>query len=128
MLFEVLEDHRDGWTVLTVIGELDLGAAPRVRQAVLRAVTAADRRRDDDGSPVPLRLLFDLREVDLIDSSGLGIIMGALRRVRAAGGQLAVATVGPVRTVFEVTQLDRILALGDTLTDAMAAADGKVPG
>jgi len=127
VLFEVVEDRLEGWTVLTVIGELDLGVAPRLRHAVLRALNDAGRGDGAGGDPAP-RLLLDLREVDLIDSSGLGIIMGALRRVRAADGELAIAVSEPARALFELTRLDHILALGATLTDAIAAADGDAHG
>jgi len=124
VLFDLQVHQRDEWTVLAVIGEVDLAAAPRVRQAVVEAVASAGA-----GPSVVL----DFGSVDLIDSSGLGVVLGALKRVRAAGGRLRVVIREPhVRRVFELTDLDRILTLSESVDDAVAlttaASDRTVTG
>jgi anti-sigma B factor antagonist len=112
VLFDLQVHERDGWTVLSVVGELDLAAAPRVRQGVLSALNRSDE--------VP-RVVLDLTEVDLIDSSGLGVVLGTVRRVRAASGEVRVVVGGPpVREVFALTELDRILPLAGSVADAVA--------
>ncbi len=56
------------------------------------------------------RLLLDLAEVRYLTSTGLGLLVALNRRARAAGGALTLANVvGPVREVFEVTRLTKVL-------------------
>ena len=119
---------RPPWTVLAVGGELDAVGAPALRQAVVAAVSTGGTS-----------LVLDLTRVDFIDSFGVGAVVGALKRVRQRGGELAlVCPVPRVRRVFELCDLDRILTLHDSLdavgvpgdghpTDAVSAPDAAHP-
>ncbi len=110
MLFDARVTNVDEWTVVTVVGELDLATVPQVRQK-LHPVTGRDG----------CRVVIDLSGVDFLDSIGLGLIVGALKRVRDHGGDLAiVVSAARVRRVFEVTGLDRVVPL-------LASLD-EVPG
>ena len=112
MLFDLQVHQHEGWVVLAVVGEIDLATAPRVRQAVIDVLATAG------SSP---SVVLDLGSVDFIDSSGLGVVLGALKRVRAADGRLRVIVREPqVRRVFELTDLDRILALASSLDEALS--------
>jgi len=114
VLFDLQVREQAGWTVLAVVGELDLAAAPKVRQAVITAV----------GGPSG-DVVLDLSAVDFIDSSGLGIVIGALKRVRNRGGRLRVVAAEPqVVKVFELTELDRILPLAASVEEAVGPTDG----
>ena len=82
-----------------------------MRQAVVKEV--ADGCRG---------LILDISELDFVDSFGLGAVVGALKRVRQRGGELAlVCPSSRIRRVFEICDLDRILALHDS-TDALPEA------
>lgn len=101
--------ERDGWSVLTVGGEVDVATAPRLREQLLRLVS--------DGHH---RIVVDLGEVDFIDSTGLGVLIGALKRVRAHDGDLAlVCTENRVLKVFEITGLDRVFRLHPSVVAAV---------
>ncbi|MEY2567082.1 MAG: anti-sigma factor antagonist [Actinomycetota bacterium] len=92
-----LEVHDDG-AIATVrlIGELDISTAERVRNC-FGEVFASGRRR----------LVVDLSQLDFIDSTGLGVMVAALKRFRSDGGEMTVADPAPrVRKVFELTRLD----------------------
>lgn len=118
MLFDVQHYERDGWQVLAVVGELDLASAPRVRQAVVRALGSDGAVGDGDGGVHGV--VLDLGAVDFIDSSGLGVIIGAQRRLRAVGRALRLVVTEPhVREVFALTGLDRILDLSASLDQAL---------
>src|SRR5690606_22337404 len=104
-------DHQ-GWTVVTVVGELDLAAVPTVRSEVVAAV---GRRR-------PPRLALDLVGVELIDSAGLGLVVGALKRVRAEKGDLVVVGTGRVAAALSLTGLDTLIPVVAELP-----SDGVVP-
>ena len=83
-----------------------------MRQAVVTAVAEGSRL-----------LALDLSELDFVDSFGLGAVVGALKRVRQRGGELAlVCPSSRIRRVFEICDLDRILALHDS-TDALSEAE-----
>jgi len=75
----VTRAERDGWTVVTVSGEMDLISSPAVRQKVHDAV--ADGRRS---------LVLDLAEVRFCDSSGVGVLIGARRLMRSCAGRLRI--------------------------------------
>lgn len=105
-------DERSRWTVFRISGDLDVAGALELRQAVVAAVA--------DGA---LELVFDLSELDFIDSFGLGAVVAALKRVRQRGGDIGlVCPVRRVRRVFEICELDRIMALSDTLDGFMAGS------
>lgn len=111
---EELTGADDGWSVARVAGELDVATAPRLREQLLAALT--DGRRN---------LVLDLTGVAFLDSTGLGVIVGVLKRARTLGGDLRiVCPEGSVRRVFEITALDRTMSLSDTVDAALAGAEG----
>jgi len=113
MLFELEVSPVDGVQVVSVIGELDVASAPKLRQALVGLVA------DADGPP---RVVVDLAGVDFLDSTGLGVLLGGMKRVRARDGELALCRAEPqVRKVFEVTRVIEIIPLHDELDQAIAA-------
>lgn len=110
MLFDVVVTSRNGWVTVAVIGELDLASAPRVRTEVAAVVA-------DGGT----RLVLDLGGVAFIDSTGLGVVLGAVRRVRGAGGTIRlVVRESAVLRVFELTGLDQVLPILSSVEEAVA--------
>jgi anti-anti-sigma regulatory factor len=120
-----LERHATGTAILVLAGELDLYRAPEIEAAMAEAIgpvsdsdrseyTSGGRPADDNQSPGEnVRLLtVDLRSVTFIDSTTLGLLLAASRRQHAQGGELLIL-VGPhtPMTAFEVTALDRLLAI-----------------
>ena len=99
--------------VLRVLGDLDMAGAPRLRNAVVSEVGAGTRL-----------IVLDLTGVDYLDSTGLGVVIGALRRLRTHDGELRVVCPEPrIRRVFEVCDLDRVLEFH---VDVDAALEGMV--
>ena len=105
-----------GGVVLTVLGDLDMAGAPGLRQVVVTEVAGGARL-----------VVLDLTAVDFVDSAGLGVVVGALRRLRAHDGDLLVVCPEPrIRRVFEMCDLDRVFTLhGDVDAAAVAAMDGR---
>ncbi|MFD5316047.1 STAS domain-containing protein [Streptomyces sp. NPDC127098] len=90
-------EQRGEWTVLRVVGELDLATSPGVRQRVHEAV--ADGRR---------RLVLDLSEVLFCDSSGVGVLVAARRLMRSCAGELRLIL--PARGAEDGSHVNRVLA------------------
>lgn len=92
-----------------------MAGAPDLRQAVVKAVADGCRR-----------LILDISELDFIDSFGIGSVVAALKRLRQRGGELALVCPSlRIRRVFEICDLDRIIAMHDSIDGA--AGSGSVP-
>lgn len=84
---------------ITAVGEIDLATVSKIRSALM-TVLAADVRH----------VVLDLDQVTYIDSSGLGTMVGAHKRIIAAGGTLTVRCSQPrVLRLFSITGVDRVL-------------------
>jgi anti-sigma B factor antagonist len=97
--------------VLQVTGEVDLYSAPMLRERI-RELAAKGA----------VHLIADLSQVDFLDSTGLGVLVGGLKRVREDGGSLAVAVSTPrILRVFQITGLTRAFAVWPSVTDTITA-------
>src|SRR2546427_11290404 len=97
MDLELETTERDGVAVLTLRGEIDVYTAPRMRQAIVDLV--------DAGS---LNIVVDMGMVDFLDSTGLGVLVEGLKRVRTRSGNLTlVATQDKILKIFDITGLNK---------------------
>jgi anti-sigma B factor antagonist len=97
-------------TVFDVVGDADLHSAAELRERLRGAI--------DEGATV---LVLDLSQTTLVDSTSLGVLLGAMKRLREHEGQIRLVVPRPeIRRVFEVTMLDRIFPLFETRTQAIA--------
>jgi anti-sigma B factor antagonist len=100
-----------------------------VADPYLDANTARDFKKQVstllDGSS---RLVIDLGRVQFVDSSGCGALLTCLKQVNTVGGELKVCGVTkPVRKVFDVLCMDRILDTCETREDALRALGESTP-
>lgn len=99
----------DGWTVVTIFGELDVASAPALRERLIGLV--------NEGST---HLVLDLEGLDFLDSTGLGALISALKRARTNDGDLRlVCTQSRIRRLFEITALDKAFPLHGSLEEAI---------
>lgn len=104
---EELEDA----VVLRAQGFLDLSTRLKLSTALNEVVTS-------DGRPV----VVDLCDVTFLDSTGLGVLMNALRRLTRQRRDLRIACPpGNVRRIFELSGLDETFALHDSREEALAS-------
>jgi anti-sigma B factor antagonist len=100
--FGVAVTKADGEAVIAVRGEIDLGTAPLLWEAIL------------DVLPDTKRLVVDLGHTDFIDSTGLGVLVRALKRLRHHGGDLVLrAPKANARKTLAITGLDRVITILD---------------
>ena len=108
-----LDVHSDtpGFTVIAVGGEIDVYTAPKLRERLISLV--------EDGS---YQLIVDMESVEFLDSTGLGVLVGGLKRVRAHDGWIdLVCTQSRILRIFRITGLNRVFNIYDTVSDAIAA-------
>ena len=91
--------------VIVARGEIDVATSPLLRSELASALALR-----------PEEVTLDLRDVSFIDSSGLGVLVGALKRLRESGGERfsVVDVQDPVRKVFDITGLTALFELRDS--------------
>jgi anti-sigma B factor antagonist len=91
--------------VIVARGEIDVATSPILRSELASALATR-----------PEEVTLDLRGVTFVDSSGLGVLVGALKRLRESGGQRfsVVGVQDPVRKVFDITGLTALFELRDS--------------
>jgi anti-sigma B factor antagonist len=102
--------------VLAINGEADMRIAGELKDRLGEVL--------DDGSSA---VVVDLTGATFVDSTALGVLLGAMKRQRARGGRFrVVAPRSEIRRIFEMTLLDRVFELDLTRQEALAAAgDGR---
>lgn len=101
----------DGCVVVTPTGALDVATSPPLHTWV--------QQRLDEGVT---RLVLDLSEVEFIDSTALRVLVSVHKRLRdtESGGFAVVCPHARIRRIFDLTALDRVLTLTDTVDEALA--------
>lgn len=111
-----LEDERtaDGVDIVSVGGEIHLSTAPAFRQRLEAVIAGGDAR-----------LVLDLSAVAFIDSTGLSVLLNALRLVHQRLGEMALVCKNPtVLRLFEITSLESTFAIFSGREDALALVSG----
>ena len=114
--FEIEDRGIDDDThVVAVSGEIDLFTAPEFKQRLSAPIDAGRSQ-----------LVVDLSGTTFIDSSSLGVLIGAHRRLKLRGGSLVVVCANEAITkTFKITGLDGVFTVAPTVESALA--DGPAP-
>ena len=105
----------DGIEVIEVHGEIDMYTAPRLRELLIDLVSRGS-----------YQLVVNLDKVGFLDSTGLGVLVGGLKRVRAHDGSLdLVCTQQPILKILRITGLTEVFGIYQTADQAIAAAQGR---
>ena len=103
--------EQDGVRVVHLHGPIDVSSAMSLRELLGAQIDSANAR-----------VLLDLGDVALIDSSGIGILVTAHRRADTQGARFALAgATGTVARVFEMTRTNKLLAIHETVEQGVAA-------
>ena len=99
-------------TVVAVGGEIDVYTAPKLRDKITELVGAG-----------VYQLVIDLEAVEFLDSTGLGVLVGGLKKVRAHDGSLRlVCTQDRLLKIFRITGLAKVFDIHDTADAAVTAS------
>ena len=101
-------------SVVVVGGEIDVYTAPKLREHIIDLVSNGSHH-----------LIIDMENVDFLDSTGLGVLVGGLKRVRAHEGSLdLVCTQDRILKIFRITGLTKVFAIHATVYEALASTAG----
>ena len=110
-MLEITVEPHEEFHVCKLKGEVDAYTVGEFR-AVLSGITDVKR------------LIIDLTEVPFMDSAGLGALIGGIRRVREAEGDVAViSSTASLNRLLHTTGFDRIVPVCETLEESLAALD-----
>ena len=99
-----------GWHIVEAADELDMATAPDLRHSLLQGI--------NDGYH---RVVLDLTKVTFIDSSGFAVLISALKRLRASGGDLRLAGAGRAPlSAMRISGLDQIFAMYPNVAAAVS--------
>lgn len=110
MDLDVSTRDEGGRVVVVAIGEVDVFTAPALDAELYRLI--------EDGK---VSIVVDLSRVDFLDSTGLSVLVKALKRIREVDGTLdVVVTADRVAKVFRLTGLDALIPLHASVAEALA--------
>ena len=102
---------KDGIEVIDAGGEIDIYTAPRLRELLIDLVSTDS-----------YQLIVNMERVEFLDSTGLGVLVGGLKRVRAHDGSLdLVCTQERLLKIFRTTGLTKVFGIHETVDQAIAA-------
>ena len=102
---------KNGLTVCSVDGEIDINSSPDIKKAFDKVL-----------SKKTPRIIVNLSKVTYVDSSGLATLVGILKNMRSYGGRMRLAGMSPkIKSLFEITKLDKLF-------DIMASEEEAISG
>lgn len=102
--------EHNGVPVIELTGEVDAYTCSRFRESMIEVI-------EDGGTS----LIVSMKNVEYIDSSGLGTLVGGLKRVSERSGKIAIVCKNSqIRKVFEITGLERVFPLYENEMEAVA--------
>jgi anti-sigma B factor antagonist len=103
--------NQDGVEIVEVEGEIDVYTAPRLREMLIELVNEGHHQ-----------LVVNMEKVEFLDSTGLGVLVGGLKRVRAHDGSLdLVCNQERILKIFRITGLTKVFGIHSTVDEAVAA-------
>jgi anti-sigma B factor antagonist len=110
---KISKKYRLDHVIVSVCGEIDLYTAPVLRGELADAVVSGGKT------------VVDLGEVEFCDSTGLGVLLAALKQARGNNGDLELAAPRPaVRRILQITGLDEVFTIHESVDTFVATATG----
>jgi len=107
--FDYKKEQQDSVIIFTLMGSLDIGTVSAIR-ADLDSVLASGYNK----------VLFDLYDLEQIDSSGIGAIIALFKRVRSNRGDVKISRLmGQPKEIFSLLRLDRVFEIHDDFDNAL---------
>jgi anti-sigma B factor antagonist len=103
--------EEDGRAIVAVGGEIDVYTAPKLRDQITELVS--------NGA---YNIVIDLEAVEFLDSTGLGVLVGGLKKVRAHDGSLElICSQERLLKIFRITGLAKVFVIHDSFDPSVAS-------
>jgi anti-sigma B factor antagonist len=100
----------EGRTIVSVGGEIDVYTAPKLRDKITELVAAGT-----------FDIVIDMEAVEFLDSTGLGVLVGGLKKVRAHDGSLhLICNQDRLLKIFRITGLAKVFTIHESAEAALA--------
>ena len=107
------EQLSDNAYVISLAGEVDLYTAPEFKQQLLEVISQGANQ-----------VIVDFSNTTFIDSTTLGVLVGGVKRLRSADGQLSlVCSDRNITKIFEITGLDKVFDIYATRDEAVSSLE-----
>jgi len=108
MELDINVDRAQSVCTMTLVGEVDVYTAPRMKEELVSAIESGCNN-----------VIIDMEGVGFIDSSGLGVLVSALRRARERDGAVrVVCTRDNILKIFRITGLDKVFPIFSDVAEA----------
>ncbi len=105
-----VDESRSPHVLVAVRGEVDIATAPKLREKLVELASQGAKQ-----------VVVDLDGVEFLDSTGLGVLIGGMKRLRGLDGDLTLVCTQPrILKVFEITGLNRAFTIYETVDSAVA--------
>ena len=105
-----VDENRRPFVVVAVRGEVDIATAPKLREKLVELASQGAQK-----------VVVDLEGVEFLDSTGLGVLIGGMKRLRGLDGDLTLVCTQPrILKVFEITGLNRAFSIFETVDAAVS--------
>ncbi len=105
----------DGIGIIILEGEVDVYTAPKLKSRLIDLV--------DEGK---YNIIIDLQKVEFMDSSGLGVLVGGLKRVKSHQGSISlVCTQENILKIFRITGLVKVFPIYSSEDEAVNSLKGS---
>ncbi|MCW2785106.1 MAG: anti-anti-sigma factor [Marmoricola sp.] len=103
--------HQGDRTIVAVGGEIDVYTAPKLRDKITELVNAGHHD-----------LLIDMENVEFLDSTGLGVLVGGLKKIRAQDGSMVlICSQDRLLKIFRITGLAKVFTIHPTEAAALSS-------
>jgi len=107
---KITQKESNGTTIFDVNGDIDINSSPDMRETFENLVNKKI-----------MKIIVNLKGASYIDSSGLATLVEMLKKTRSYGGKLRLSNLAPkVRSLFEITKLEKLFDIFDTEEEAAA--------
>lgn len=94
-------DHEKNYWVVKPDGEVDIYTSPKMKEVLIDSL----KEKDAD-------ILIDCNNLEYVDSTGLGVLISVLKRVRESGNNIIITNLKPnIRKLFDITGLDKVFII-----------------
>jgi anti-sigma B factor antagonist len=107
--FEYKKEERDGVIIFKLTGSLDIGTVSNMRSKIDSLISTGQHQ-----------VLFDLYDLEQIDSSGVGAFIAIFKRIRSNKGDMKISRLmGQPKEIFSLLRLDRVFEIHDDFDNAL---------